>query len=101
MTDDGFRLDEDAFHRFRAKLTDEQLINSRDETITRLFAIAKRADELSHSDPAPDVWEGESQRLHREARILCPLLCAVHETADPDVITGPLVIVPDRWEPGA
>ena len=29
----------------------------------------------------------------------CPLLRAVQETADPDAITGPIVIVPDGWEP--
>ena len=29
----------------------------------------------------------------------CPLLRAVQETADPDAITGPIVLVPDAWEP--
>jgi hypothetical protein len=29
----------------------------------------------------------------------CPLLRAVQETANPNVITGPVVIVPDAWEP--
>ena len=44
-----------------------------------------------------------AERLHGATLLhaeWCPLLRA-YEGADPDVPTGPLMIVPDKWEPSA